>query len=95
MKEGGALGFGSRSPALPTSGVCLVRVTDGWRDEGLWPQVCGCQRGAAHSTPLLSPPRRGSPRGAGPGCGAELGLDWLGAAPPGAGAFAPAPGEEL
>lgn len=45
--------------------------------------------------PTPRPQRRGFPRGAQPGCGAELGWDWLGAAPPGSRAFAPAPGEEL
>lgn len=55
-------------------------------------------RPSARYLPLDSaprPPQRGTPRGARPGCGAELGWDWLGAAPPGARAFAPAPGEEL
>lgn len=41
------------------------------------------------------PPQLGSLLGAPPGCRAELGWDWLGAAPPGAWALVPAPGEEL
>ena len=65
----GALGFGSLFPALPVSGVCVVRVTDGRRDGGPWPQACGRQRGTFHWSLLLAPRSVGLRAAPGQGAG--------------------------
>lgn len=73
----------------------MLGMTDGRREGD--PDLAG-QRLSERCRRLASsprPPQRGSRRGAPPGCRAELGWDWLGAAPPGAWALVPAPGEEL